>query len=98
MGDIGDTWRDMKPLLKEQNRERKEANLQKGVKQLEELKVPFVWRSDTHVVVTVKDCVWDYWPSTNKWSLREKGNSRRYSGDLSRFLKEVKSKMGAEDK
>lgn len=89
MGDIGDMWREMKPILAEESRARKATNLSQGELLIARAGHTYEWKSSTHMVIIVANNKWDYWPSTGKWSRRIKGSKQTYSRGVKSLLKDL---------
>jgi len=60
MSDIGEFWRDVKPELEKEGRERKDRNLLNAREKLTALKIPFRELTEHHFRVLH----FNYWPST----------------------------------
>lgn len=61
MGNMGELWRDIGPVLKKESKERKQRNFCNAILLLDKYKIRYEQKSDSHIVVEDKI---DYWPST----------------------------------
>lgn len=83
-------WKELKEALKEESKTRRWGNYERAVARLEELGIRCQWPSDTHCVISEGGKVWDYWPTTGKWSRREKGKPQRFARGIQSLLADIK--------
>ncbi len=85
MGDVGDYWKDVGPILKEESRNRKDSNKEYCTNKLNELNIPFKsHNAGIHLVVMG---IFDYWPSTGKFINRK---NRKSGHGINSLLKQIK--------
>jgi len=78
MGDEGDYWRDVKPVMKERSRQKRDDNRRKSAELLTKSGVQFESKNDgAHLIVTTKHGVIDFWPGTGRFIPRGFGKSGR---------------------
>lgn len=71
MGDMGDYWRDVKPLLKEQSQKKRASNQENSTAILRALSVKFEQKNNgVHLIVKHNEKVVDFWPSTGRFICR----------------------------
>ena len=79
MGDMGDYWRDVKPILRERKAKR-QRQAPRAIEKLHDSGLTVQRLSYHHFRVTGKNRVtYDYWPSTGLWI--GKDGSRGYNID-----------------
>lgn len=84
MGDMGEYWRDVKPIMKRESQVRRGQNRVEGWKALAERRIPHVVKNDgAHIIV---DDRIDYWPGTGLWKVRGSKQSGRGIGALLREI------------
>jgi len=82
MSEIGDTFK----IIKEQNKVKKQSNLDYSTALLLETKFSVsINNGGVHLVVANNGVIVDFWPSTGKWIIRGGITSRGVNG-LIRFL------------
>ena len=75
MGDMGDYWRDVSPILKEESKKRRKRNQNRSTSLLDENGIKYESKNGgMHLVV---DGSYDFWPSTGKWVNRKNGIYKR---------------------
>lgn len=72
MGDMGDIWREAKPLMKEESKQRRHHNRTSSRDLLASRGIAFESRNEgAHLIVKGRDCVIDFWPGTGKYIARD---------------------------
>lgn len=65
MSEMGEFWRDMKPIQKERSQKKKESNYESSKRLLKAQKIQFVEHDNCHLVVADKHGVkYDFWATT----------------------------------
>lgn len=78
MGDMGEFWADMKPVLKEASKERRRNNRENSADLLRQKGVEFESKNHgAHLIVEGRCCLIDFWPGTGKFITR---NGRKGRG------------------
>jgi len=85
MGDMGEYWRDVGPVLKEEAIERKRKRKERNMAILQRAGVRFSKRNNGSVLLfrAGNKPPADFYPGTNSW----KSGNTTFRGDASRFLK-----------
>lgn len=64
MGDLGEFWRDVSPMLKEESRAKKKSNLEKSIAILDQYGISYVTKDEIHFIIESSIGRIDFWPST----------------------------------
>ena len=70
MGDMGEYWKDVKPVLKQMSRHKRSQNRKEGERVLLSKRIPFLNKNGgAHLIVWPEDPKRrvDYWPGTGLW-------------------------------
>lgn len=87
MGDEGDYWRDVKPLMKEESQRRRKRNREGSADLLKQNGVQFESKNGgAHLIVEGTKSTIDFWPGTGKFITRD-GKRGRGVKNLLKFCK-----------
>lgn len=89
MGDMGDYWRDVRPAMQEESRQKRASNRESSAKMLAAAGIAFEAKNEgAHLIVTANGRTVDFWPGTGLWI--ERGTSRQKRG-VRRLIAELKN-------
>lgn len=72
MGDLGEFWRDVRASRKQRESIQKARSYEKSMKILAGNYVQFESKNNgMHLIVTGKDCLIDFWPTTERFISRD---------------------------
>lgn len=98
MGDMGDYWRDVRPTMQEESRQKRESNRESSAKMLTAAGIAFETKNDgAHLIVTASGRTVDFWPSTGLWIMRGTNERRRGVRHLIKRLGGHRSPQGNSD-
>ncbi|MFJ7951564.1 hypothetical protein ACIQZG_08555 [Lysinibacillus sp. NPDC096418] len=88
MSEIGEFWRDMKPLQKERNQKKKESDYHSSKRLLKAQKIQHIEHDNGHFVVADKNGVfYDFWATTGLFINRKTKRRGRGIKDLLKLVK-----------
>lgn len=95
MGDMGDYWRDVTPVLQERSKQKRASNREKSARLLSEAGIQFQSKNDgAHLIVAgYKGHVYDFWPGTGLWRMRGSPRDHRGVRSLIRAAKPSKGEQ-----
>lgn len=71
MGDEGDYWRDVKPIMKEASRKKRQRNREYAAHLLTQAGISFESKNNgAHFIVQGREIIIDFWPGTGKFITR----------------------------
>lgn len=89
MGDMGDYWRDVRPAMQEESRQKRASNRESSAKMLTAAGVAFETKNEgAHLIVTANGHTVDFWPGTGLWI--ERGTTKQKRG-VRRLIAELKN-------
>lgn len=89
MGDMGDYWRDVRPTMQEESRQKRASNRESSAKMLAAAGIAFETKNEgAHLIVTANGRTVDFWPGTGLWI--ERGTSKQKRG-VRRLISELKN-------
>ncbi len=89
MGDMGDYWRDVRPAMQEESRQKRASNRESSAKMLTAAGIAFETKNEgAHLIVTANGRTVDFWPGTGLWI--ERGTSKQKRG-VRRLIAELKN-------
>lgn len=89
MGDMGDYWRDVRPAMQEESRQKRASNREASAKMLTAASIAFETKNEgAHLIVTAHGRTVDFWPGTGLWI--ERGTSKQKRG-VRRLIAELKN-------
>lgn len=78
MGDEGDYWRDVKPIMLEASKKKRASNREYAQRELLCRGIPFEAKNnDAHLIVQGVNSTIDFWPGTGKYIVRADGKTGR---------------------
>ena len=88
MGDMGDYWRDVSPVLKSESQRRRANNRQSSPHMLKAAGFDFeVKNNGAHLIVSGPAGVADFWPGTGRFIFRQGGPQGR---GVRRLIKQMR--------
>lgn len=88
MGDMGEYWRDIKPVLKEKHKKHVARMGNSTSKNIERLGYPFTHYPENHqFAIETEKGVIDYWGTTGTWIVRKTRKRGKGLHSLREFLK-----------
>lgn len=91
MGDEGDYWRDVKPIMLEASKKKRASNREHAQHELLRRGIPFEAKNnDAHLIVQGETSLIDFWPGTGKYIVRADGKTGRGIRHVIKLCREKK--------